>query len=724
MASTTSTRSSSASASLLLVAIAGALSLGPARAAACGYFNDDPSTQASFDPHLIGSALAAQLYDPFRPEIGGCWGCDREEILVDWAGYLGTTWGGDWERVLFRASLAELDGLIFFLQGKEPRPPPGWEASSLARASGAAREKLVPALFLVGFARRVEPFAEGRPSEWDGPGAQARYEARMKSAGDPAPLQANGEKALARAKDPFLRQRYAFLLLRLRFHRQDWDGVVRFLDANATTLAGPSEALHWRGRYYVAGAHWRAKRYASANLELARIHAAYPPLDSATIRDFHPMEEQDWQATLALAKTVRERAELWQMVGLTKDALAGIQGIVALDPTSDLIELLAVREVNRVEHRELDGKPLEALSRKLADTKGVLRPWLFDLVAGHLAALRGDLPAARTSLGRATRRAPASQAVHAQARASLAIALAKAWRPGDARLGDELARTMETVAGAGYLGTAREKVLRTLAGTCHVAGLRVEAELAQPSNTWSASSHPGKWPITPWDEPAFIEALIARVAAPQTPLQRFLVQASRYTVPQLQEELARLHLVRGELAAAERALARTPEAKKLRTDPFVMHLADCHDCDHRQYASAPWTLKSFVARLAELERKAAGSADEAAQAAYALGSGTYNMTFAGNARKVFDGSHAVPGDTSMAERWFKRAHDVATDRELKARAATMAAKCELTHKDACAGDACESRTWYPALRALADTAYQKEVLAECGWYRDWVGRQR
>jgi len=688
---------------------------------ACGYVEEDASSATSFDPHVIGGgpALAPQFYDPFQPWIGGCWGCDRDELLADWAGYLGTTFSADWKRVLYQAPLADLDGLIFFLAGKQPKPPPGWESTALSTAPAAAREKLVPGLYLVGFARRVEPFAEGIASDWDGPRARSEHEARVKAAGDPATLQANGEKALSRAKDPFLRQRYAFLLLRLRFHRQDWDGVVRFSDANAATLGGPSASLRWRSRYYVAGAHWRTKRYARANLELARIHAAYPPLDSATIRDFHPMEDADWRATLALAGTAREKAELWQMVGLAKDAIAGIQGIAALDPGSDLVELLAVREVNRVEHQRLDGGPLEALSRKLAETKGMRRPWLFDLVAGHLAALRGDLPQARAALGRAARRASGDPAVQAQARASLGIALAKAWRPGDDRVGDELARTMETVPAAGYAGTARAIALRSVGDRCKKAGLPVEAELAVPSPTWRSSWLPENPPVTPWNEPAFVEALTARVADPRTPFQRFLVKASGYGVSYLHEEQARLHLLRSDFPAAERALSRTPEGARLGTDPFIMHVVDCHDCDHSKYASAPWTLKSFVARLAELERRAAGTGPGAAQAAYDLGSGTYNLTFAGNARAVFAGSHVPTRDASMAERWFKRAHDLATDRELEAKAATMAAKCELARTGAS-----ESKTWYPALRALSDTTYQKEVLAECGWYRDWAGKQK
>ncbi|MGC3998346.1 MAG: hypothetical protein QM767_13070 [Anaeromyxobacter sp.] len=146
-----------------------------------------------------------------------------------------------------------------------------------------------------------------------------------------------------------------------------------------------------------------------------------------------------------------------------------------------------------------------------------------------------------------------------------------------------------------------------------------------------------------------------------------------------------------------------------------MHIVDCHDCDQEKYADAPWTLPSYAARLATLEQAANGPGEEAAKAAYELGSGLYNLTWNGNARAAFDGAHLDRPDTTAAEAWFKRAYERSSNPELKARAATMAAKCELARDE----EAQASKTWYPALRGLAGTAYEKEVLGECGWYRDW-----
>ncbi|MGC5209819.1 hypothetical protein, partial [Escherichia coli] len=44
-----------------------------------------------------------------------------------------------------------------------------------------------------------------------------------------------------------------------------------------------------------------------------------------------------------------EKTVLWQLLGIYADGLAAIDQIVALDPKSDLLPLLLVREVNKAE---------------------------------------------------------------------------------------------------------------------------------------------------------------------------------------------------------------------------------------------------------------------------------------------------------------------------------------------------------------------------------------
>src|SRR5262249_2106447 len=214
----------------------------------------------------------------------------------------------------------------------------------------------------------------------------------------PPKLLADASAAFKAATDPFLKQRYAFLLLRVMFYRHDFSGVAGFFDKNPTVFAGPSTDLAWRARYYVAGALTRDRRFGRANLELARIHTGYPGLASATIDDFRPKEEADWREALRLAKDVREKVAMWRMVGIKSDGIVAMQEMIKLDPKAN-VGLLMIRELAKAESSLMYGSggspdaatieaqkksyaTLEQIATKLAATPGADRPWLMELVAG------------------------------------------------------------------------------------------------------------------------------------------------------------------------------------------------------------------------------------------------------------------------------------------------------------------------------------------------------
>jgi hypothetical protein len=281
---------------------------------------------------------------------------------------------------------------------------------------------------------------------------------------------------------------------------------------------------------------------------------------------------------------------------------------------------------------------------------------------------------------------------------TLALALAKN-AAKDPALGDELAATMDSVGPFSGEYLVKSRVRRLLAEQAD----DVEKELL----VGSGDDH--------WT-PARVRGLIERVKTAKTPYEKFVVAGSGLTVERLQTELARTLLAEGKYAEA---LAAGPDTAPLGTDPFVMHIRDCHDCDHEKYARAPWNLRNLLERLVALEKTARGTGEAAAQAAYELGSVTYNLTWYGNARAVL-GAHAATEDTAPAEAWFARAFELTQQRELKAKAAYMAAKCELPRlPGAQEGSPPRAPRWYGSLAKFADTAYHREVLAECGYYQDW-----
>ncbi|MBN1610583.1 MAG: hypothetical protein JW940_28390, partial [Polyangiaceae bacterium] len=270
---------------------------------ACGWAPPTIEDLTTFDPAVLGEAEAAGLYyDPFMEGLGGaCTDCVNQQMLADWTTYLaGAVTKDDWNRALFHASSKELDALTARVaearKATRAAQLPAGKYDSFAQVSPGHRRKVLAALALVKLVRAVEPLATLVPRDGSGgPGpAVAQPEVSQRLLGE-------ARSALGATRDPFLRQRYAFQLLRLLFYRRAFSDVIAFDRDNHGTLGAPSVDLSWRARYYAAGALMRTGRRALANFELARIHARYAPLAGAAADDFQPMEEADWQESLALA---------------------------------------------------------------------------------------------------------------------------------------------------------------------------------------------------------------------------------------------------------------------------------------------------------------------------------------------------------------------------------------------------------------------------------------
>lgn len=735
---------------------------------ACGWGGPVIEDLTTFDPRVLDDAGDAGLYyDPFTSGWGNpCSDCARAAMLEDWQGYLGdAVTSADWSAVLLDASEAELAAIHASLGTTGPGKAGSGVAAKYAASSlwkdAKARPKLRAAVAVVQLARQVEAVSAESDGRADGVDAKARAAALRKTQEKAKALLGQAQAGM-KSRDAFLAQRYGFLQLRLSFYQRRWAEVIAAFDKGGALLAGPSQDLAWRARYYAAGALMRTGQRARGNLELARVHAGYSPLAGVAANDFRPMEEGDWRESLRLARTPKEKAELWRLVGITRDGVVAMQEIAKLDASSPLLAMLMVREVERAESRtdELWGSlsdkgkeqarrelaTLEQLAAQLAAAPGADRGWLMSLVAGHLAAWRGDLVAAKRGLLAALAGRPGDARVKHQVHASLAMALVRegtAARSGGALRLPTVARGNEAAAELAQVPEEFGRQLRLhgqvrgdLAAAYAAAGKLIEAELLQPGLLMQSPQTAGKW-----QDAGFLRGMIARVAqarASAAPFEK-LLRGDAQAQARLELELAMLHLTRGafgEAAKALSALGGDGEWAKLGTDPFKMRIVDCHDCDHELYGHAAWTHASMVKRMAELERRASGKDEAAAAAALELGNALYNITWYGNARVVLDGTHQTIESPQLAERWYRRAYELTRNRELRAKAAFFAAKAELGTLITAAQEAGGGgpyvylselpvpARWFPALERLEDTRYYKEVIAECGHFAAWAANRK
>jgi len=216
---------------VVLVALVAALVRGE-QSRACGGWAYDPTQGLTFDT-TIGEPDNGALY------FG-------DELLAEWKAYLRETGVSDaeWKKILFEATDKELEQVAT-----------KWKSKA----------RVVDAIAFVRLARRVEPFAT-----FDVP----------KPAAESADVLADAKAAFAKAKDPFMVQRYGFQITRVLFYQHDWPGVIAWFDKNADYelhAVGSKEANPW-SLHDMHGnvAEWTLDQYAETYFQQMKDVAADP----------------------------------------------------------------------------------------------------------------------------------------------------------------------------------------------------------------------------------------------------------------------------------------------------------------------------------------------------------------------------------------------------------------------------------------------------------------
>lgn len=153
----------------------------------------------------------------------------------------------------------------------------------------------------------------------------------------------NFDKKITKAKDAFLKQRYAFLILRYSFYSGDKEEVIRLYDTyfanNQNTILEP-----W-ALYYKALC---IDNLALQNYLLSKVFA------TCEEKSFAVLQHYNWkltQETLALAQNDEERSVILSIEGFRNPApdLKNIEEVYKLSPNSMYLSFLIGREINKLE---------------------------------------------------------------------------------------------------------------------------------------------------------------------------------------------------------------------------------------------------------------------------------------------------------------------------------------------------------------------------------------
>jgi hypothetical protein len=654
----------------------------------------------------------------------------------------------DLRYLVYQSRIGEIDSLIFYVKDNTYPARPYLKKNTLMLWEDKAMVKEF--LFYLGFAKRCEPYATFQCNEWD---EEAKKKDPRKNTVLMQRLIEGGKKSFANAKTDFIKQRYLFQLVRLLFNAANYDACIAFYNENAGAIA-LNNSIKYRTMGYAAGAWYKQKNYSQANYIYAMLYDQCSEMRYSAFLSFHPQEEADWNGCLQLARSGQEKMALWHLLGVYADPLRAMKEIYKLDPSSDLLDLLLVRAVNIDEENFIPrkenykdvmtsfalktasvNKDLLAFLKKVSDARNTHKPYLWDLTTGYLLLATSDYQQADKYLTRAFD--TDNRLIREQVRVFRLISSVEQYIKPDTKTETFLIGELTWLNSAKHEAALRSQgtylwALHRLSEKYRVAGDIVKAQCLDYLQDRQFYNDPDK-----------MKELIALIDKPnKTPFEQFVLTIHPYSRKDIFEYqavgLLYQHKYREALDKFDECEGSGDVA--LRGDPFIIHINDCHDCDHEHASGAPYTKYTFVKRLVELSEFATGNAKKASETYYLLANGLYNMTYYGNARIVNDTRINIPSDDysvehtmkdpfydcSKALNCYKKAMEMSPDKEFTTECCFMAAKCEqnwfFTSGKNTKGKDFEAGVYFHQLQKdFSKTDYYKEIIKECGYFRMFAG---
>lgn len=632
------------------------------------------------------------------------------------------------DRMLYVARPGEIDSAAKFLEN--PKFPVSERLVGSSVLVNADKNLARAFLAYLGFAKKCEPYACSQ-LDWSYEDSSAKP--RIDSSATKS-LLTSGEKLLNKTKNSFIRERYIFQLVRLRFFDKGFEDCYEYYKSHSEKFK-ISSSIKYRTIGYAAGALKKLKRTAEANYLYSLVYDNCPQLKSSSYLCFSPKEETDWKESLALAKSPREKAVLWQLVGIYHDPLRAMEEIYRIDAKSDLLDLLLVRTIAIIEEKVMPvrnswedtsnsfklkwiNQPDETVRfiKYIADDQKTAKPWLWDMCSGYLEFLQAHYDAAKTYLSKAKAESGGDTLVADQVRLiKIGIMIEEAQWP-TAEFENAIAPELEwlkvhkpvnddALEDMPY-GGVLQWALGRLSEMFHTTYIDlVKAECLRYDYTDTLF----------YENNAKLEELLKVMQAKEkTPFEKFMLSVYPYSYKNICDYQAVMLFYQGKSdlslakfrqgtnnpAPAEGAKRtndwetwnyRVPTGgvNEFPADPFLIHMKDCHDCDAELPQNVKYTRFSFVTKMAELEQKLKSNPANAAELCFELANGYYNVSHFGNSRAFYLTGIQYYGpeigvfrpnapvyDCTRALEYYKKAMELSSDPEFKTKCCFMAAKCE------------------------------------------------
>ncbi len=664
---------------------------------ACSDFDWDERDGSSFTPE----AFVSKKYTPFffSNQFYYDIGFDNEQAIRfsesninDWKSYLGneaTKEGLDY--LLNTAELDIINQIDKYLNDAAQTFPS--EASIYSFLKNKSDAKLKNFIQYLAFAKEAEGYAYTSPDYWDDGTSKGINTAPYRH------LESKFTTGF-QSTDAFIKQRYWFQLVRFYFFNKQYKSSIDFFNKNKNTF--DKNTLYYRTMSYAAGAYYKQKNYSEANYLYSIVFANCDALKTTAHFSFHPQEESDWNATLALATKPEEKIVLWQMLGtFYDDELRSIKEIYKLDPTSESLDLLLARAVNKAEtapnaltnevNNLLTEHKLQPALLKFVESVSPSKmhnPFLWSAATGYLNMLFGNFNKVEAHLNQAAAVSDNSDLQKWQLRLLQVLNKVAATPTIDESFENNILNDLTWLKSFGDSNSdivfryqsAFEFIKNNLALKYQKQGDVVKSELfADDLNFFNNNADIEK-----------LKSFLHKTN--KSAYEKIAASLFVYNLSDLYEFQAvkATHENKIDEAIDLMQHASIGGQTKLLANPFNGYIKDCHDCEHNSFKGTALTKLAFLQKIKDMQAKISAGTD-VYDNALLLANGFYNISHYGNARKFTESSivsvafspayleaNYKPMLTNMdnAKQYYQMALNAAINDEQRAKCTYMLAKCE------------------------------------------------
>jgi hypothetical protein len=734
----------------------------------CGWYDPEDDYISMFSSEICNSPEFEPFffsYDEFyyKENSSGYKQKSIDELNIEtWSGYLRERIGkGDLEKLIYTETLFDIDEERDRIKKGHP--------SAAYEQLGNKKQAVLNYLSL---SKRLERIAYLYKSDnWE-------VEYRENDTIVNAQLIKDMQEAYLNEKDPFLKERYAYQLCRTFFYSSEFENCVKVFETYKEFKV-PGSIVYLMCMRYANGACYRMKKYAKANYYAALLFDLLPQARTEAFYYFHPQEEADWNQTVAMAVTDKQKIAIWNLFGCYADPMRAVQKIYALDKNAVYLKFLMTRVINVLELVHLEGGTNEyegsdfirtqnlgndsAVTRARTFTEGLMKDGkpsdlpFWQTTLSYLLFLEGNYIKALEVIGKIDLNRIKDSTLYGQVRINRLISLVCSVASPDSLLEEKIyedyawlyRQTRPYAYNAQVFFDApnyNEHSLRihdafiycsgVLSGKYRESGQIMKSILCEPGGAIN------------YETEEEVKHMLTYIDAPHAPFEQMLVNNYPIKKKELYEQWALLLTYKGKFKDALQKLDMFEGTGNyyLTADPFNERIKDCYYCDRDYQNPVFFSMRMLLQKMTELDELASKNKKMAVASYISMGDAMYNITRYGNARSFYDtkmhdagkyiyGYAETQGNDTMffscrlAASYYMKAMELTKDKETKARCCWLLAKCEQNEFVNSGVSAFEQKEgseifvgkYFKEMQTnYSKTKYYKEVIGQCGYFKKYA----